>query len=92
LRWALVPFLLPLAIVLNGFLARGSTLHLVTLAAQVAFYGAAAIGWWRRDSRIGKLPVLYFPFYFCTANVAAIVGCVRLLSRRQTVLWKRTRP
>ena len=32
------------------------------------------------------------PFYFCAANVAAIVGCLRLLSKRQTVLWKRTRP
>ena len=92
LRWALVPFLLPLAVVLNGILARGRLFYLAILAAQLAFYAAAAIGWWRRGSRVGKLPILYFPFYFCAANIAAIVGCVRLLSRRQTVLWKRTRP
>jgi hypothetical protein len=92
LRWALVPFLLPLAVVLNGILARGRPFYAATLAAQIVFYAAAAAGWWRRGSRIGKLPFLYFPFYFCTANVAAIVGCLRLLSRRQSVLWKRTRP
>jgi poly-beta-1,6-N-acetyl-D-glucosamine synthase len=92
LRWALVPFLLPLAFVLNGILARGRPFYLTILAAQLAFYAAAAVGWWRRDSHAGKLPFLYFPFYFCAANVAAIVGCLRLLSRRQTVLWKRTRP
>jgi cellulose synthase/poly-beta-1,6-N-acetylglucosamine synthase-like glycosyltransferase len=92
LRWALVPFLLPLVVIINGVLARGRPLYQATFAAQVAFYAAAAVGWWRRDDKVGKLPCFYFPFYFCAANAAAIVGCARLLSKRQTVLWKRTRP
>lgn len=92
LRWALVPFLLPLVVVMNGVLARGRPFYGLTLAAQLGFYGAAAIGWWHRHSAVGKLPFLYFPFYFCAANAAAIIGCARLLSKRQTVLWKRTRP
>jgi biofilm PGA synthesis N-glycosyltransferase PgaC len=92
LRWALVPFLLPAILMLNSVLARNNPVYRMLLSLQGAFYVAALLGWLRRDTRLGRLPFLYFPFYFCTANVAAIVGAVRLVTKRQTVLWRRTRP
>jgi hypothetical protein len=78
--------------VLNATLVPTRRLYRLTLAGQALFYGLAFLGWRSRDTPAGRTPLLYYPFYFCTVNAAAIVGCFRLLSGRQTVLWKRTRP
>lgn len=92
LRWALVPFLLPLIFALNVSLARTRGVYRGLLGAQTAFYLAALIGWRTQRSRIGRFPAVYYPFFFSTVNAAALVGCARLLSGRQSVLWKKTRP
>jgi poly-beta-1,6-N-acetyl-D-glucosamine synthase len=92
LRWALVPFFLPLLLVINWSLVSARPIYRPVLLAQVIFYGAAVTGWWLRRSPLGRLRVVAFPFFFSAANAAVLVGCARLVTGRQTVLWKRTRP
>jgi hypothetical protein len=92
LRWALVPFFLPLLLVINWSLVSARPIYRPMLLAQVIFYGAAVTGWWLRRSPLGRLRVVAFPFFFSAANAAVLVGCARLVTGRQTVLWKRTRP
>lgn len=97
LRWALVPFLLVGLVPVNAALAlrrRGvaGAVYRAALVAQIAFYAAAFQGWRHRATPAGRRPWLYYPFFFSTVNAAVLVGCWRLLSGRQTVLWKRTRP
>ena len=92
LRWALVPFLLPFLIIINWNLLSARPIYRPMLLAQVIFYGAAVTGWWLRRSPLGRLRVVAFPFFFSAANAAVLVGCARLVTGRQTVLWKRTRP
>jgi biofilm PGA synthesis N-glycosyltransferase PgaC len=92
LRWGAVPVLLPLLVALNGMLAPVRPVYRATLIAQAAFYMAALAGWWLRTRPAGRHRLLSFPFFFSAANAAALVGCARLVTGRQTVLWKRTRP
>ena len=86
-----MPFLLVLLVALNAALVRAGAVYRVTLLAQLAFYGAAAGGWWLRRSPLGRARVFFVLLFFSAANVAALVGCARLVGGRQTVLWKRTR-
>lgn len=92
LRWALVPFLLPVLLLFNWRLASTGPIYRVMLLAQVIFYGAAVAGWWLRRHPLGRTRFIALPFFFSAANAAVLVGCARLVSGRQTVLWKRTRP
>jgi len=92
LRWGVVPLLLPLLLVLNWTLTSARPIYSVMLAAQVAFVGAAIAGWCLRRTSLGRLRVLSMPFFFSAANAAVLVGGARLVTGRQSVLWKRTRP
>lgn len=92
LRWGLVPFLLPLLVAINWNLGSARPIYRVMLLTQVAFYAAAAAGWSLRRSPVGRFRLFSLPFFFSAANAAALVGCARLVTGRQTVLWKRTRP
>jgi cellulose synthase/poly-beta-1,6-N-acetylglucosamine synthase-like glycosyltransferase len=92
LRWGVVPLLLPLLVVFNWSLVAARPLYRALLVAQVGFYGAAAAGWWLRRTSLGRYRVLSWPFFFSAANVAVLFGCARLVTGRQTALWKRTRP
>jgi biofilm PGA synthesis N-glycosyltransferase PgaC len=91
LRWGVVPVLLPLLVAVNLSLLSARPIYKAILVAQVGFYGAAAAGWWLRRTRLGRHRALSLPFFFSAANAAALVGCARLVTGRQTVLWKRTR-
>jgi hypothetical protein len=89
LRWAVVPFLLPVLLLLNVFLAS-RTLYRSVLTGQLVVYGLAAVGWWAETHGLRPSRVLRVFLYFSLLNVAALAGFVRYVSRRQTVLWKQT--
>jgi hypothetical protein len=91
LRWAVVPFCLPVLLVLNAILLPAGPLYQAAFVIQAAFYGAALTGWALRRRAAGRLRVVLLPFFFSAANLAAIVGCARLATHRQTVLWKKAR-
>jgi cellulose synthase/poly-beta-1,6-N-acetylglucosamine synthase-like glycosyltransferase len=91
LRWAVVPFTLPALLVLNGRLARGSAPYTALFAGQLAFYAAAAIGWRRAHTDGSRNPLFYYPFFFTAANAAVIAGFARLVTGKQSVLWRKTR-
>ncbi|MNR75383.1 Poly-beta-1,6-N-acetyl-D-glucosamine synthase [compost metagenome] len=87
LRWMVVPFLLPLALLSNVMLAQ-EAFYAVLLAVQVTLYAAAAIGYYLQQRGIRWKP-FYIPFYFVFLNVAALVGAYRYLTGRQPVTWEK---
>jgi cellulose synthase/poly-beta-1,6-N-acetylglucosamine synthase-like glycosyltransferase len=91
LRWAVVPIILLILPVMNLVLARDSRWYRLVLAGQVGLYGAAGLGYKLQRSRVGRLPFLAIPCFFYSANFAALAGLWRILSGRQTVLWRRVR-
>jgi cellulose synthase/poly-beta-1,6-N-acetylglucosamine synthase-like glycosyltransferase len=78
-----VPFLLVAALGANLGLAA-TPFYRLTLAAQLAFYGAALAGYVAGGRRLGLLSV---PYVFCLLNAAIVVGLARFVSGRQQVTW-----
>lgn len=89
LRWAVTPFLLPIAYSLNLAMRRQKVYGLL-LAGQTLFYGLGIVGGGRavRGRRGGLSGAV---FYFCLANLAAIVGAGRYATGRQPVTWQKAR-
>ncbi len=87
LRW-LVPLALLLVLGCTLLLAD-RPLAAMLLAAQVAFYGVALLGWTSR--RRGRLPTWqYVPMYFSLMNIAALVGLRRFLTGDGvTAVWQK---
>jgi hypothetical protein len=85
---------LPLAAIAFGTvgLARQGGLYRVALAAQVAFYGAAAVGLRSRDPRLRQHPAFALPAFFCLVNWAALVAAVNVLRGRRVDRWEPVRP
>jgi biofilm PGA synthesis N-glycosyltransferase PgaC len=79
------PALLASAALANtALLARPG--YRLTLAAQAAFYAAAAAGHASRHAR-RRVPLLAVPYVFCLLNWATVVGFARFAGRRQRVTW-----
>ncbi len=89
LRWAVVPFLLPVLMVTNVALV-GDSFYMALLGVQVGLLGMAMAGWIMQRRGVRSLRVVQVPFYFFMLNLAALVGFHRYVSRRQKVTWKRT--
>jgi cellulose synthase/poly-beta-1,6-N-acetylglucosamine synthase-like glycosyltransferase len=88
LRW-LGPLFLIAALVTCAWLALESPLYRVLLAAQLAFYALALLGYLRHSSR-GSAGVFAPVFYFASMNVALLFGLFRFLSGRQQAVWSAT--
>jgi len=67
--------------------SQGPTYQAAVLA-QAFFYGMAAVGYLLRRSRMGRLRLLYIPFYYCMANVACSVAWVHALRGRRIEVWQ----
>jgi cellulose synthase/poly-beta-1,6-N-acetylglucosamine synthase-like glycosyltransferase len=93
LRWTLAPALLPLVLAASAVLAAsGSALYGALLAAQLAAYGAAAVGWACEARRAGSAPRgAVLPLYVAMMHAAALAGLVRYLRGRQPATWTRAR-
>jgi biofilm PGA synthesis N-glycosyltransferase PgaC len=89
LRWTVVPFLLPLILLLNVILAAQPQ-YMALLAAQVAFYGLAAIGY-RLEKQGRKWKPAYLPFFFTFLNYAALCGFKRFITKTQAVTWDKVK-
>ena len=89
LRWTLAPLLLPVVFVANlSLLTTGSPLYAALMGGQLLFYGAAICGWLLEQLGV-KIKLFYIPMYFCLMNYAVYAGALRLLRRRQSVVWEK---
>ena len=87
LRW-FVPVLLLAAFFCSILLATQPG-YAALLAAQCVFYLMAGLGYWLKKK--GKPARLFsLPLYFCSMNLALLLGLLRYLSGRQTLTWKPT--
>jgi len=87
LRWSLTPLLLALLLPLNALLAYSyGGLYTVLMVGQLAFYGAAALGWYRAARGQAAGPLL-IPLYFTMMNVAVFQGASRFFRQAQPAAW-----
>ncbi|HVQ15806.1 MAG TPA: glycosyltransferase family 2 protein [Vicinamibacterales bacterium] len=63
-------------------------LYQAAVLTQAFFYGMASVGYLLRRSPMGRLRLLYIPFYYCMANVACSVAWVHALRGRRIEVWQ----
>ncbi|RYY18007.1 MAG: glycosyltransferase family 2 protein [Chitinophagaceae bacterium] len=88
LRWAICPFLFPMALALNITLALQSIhwIYIFLLAAQLLFYISSLIGWYLSLQKI-KVSAFYAAYYLVFINICLLKGLAKYLRKEQTVLW-----
>ena len=89
LRWAVVPFLLPLIFVINLFLLA-HPIYSAVFGFQVMFYLIAAAGY-LLEKRGKKIKLFNISYVFLMMNVSAYAGLKRYLTKTQTVLWEKAK-
>lgn len=55
---------------------------------QIVFYLLAGLGYLFRQQPIGRLRLLYIPFFYCLANIAAIRALWNMIRGRQISRWQ----
>lgn len=89
LRWTIAPVALLLAALLNAYLAYAvGGVYSLLWAAQLLFYGLAAIGY-VLEQRKTKLKPFFIPYYFTMMNYAVFAGFGRYLRGKQSVVWEK---
>jgi cellulose synthase/poly-beta-1,6-N-acetylglucosamine synthase-like glycosyltransferase len=89
LRWLAPVFMFSL-LVANIAIVERSTFYVVTLACQLLFYAAALAGWLL--SRSGNsIFMMNVPYYFCSVNLASLVGMLQALRGRTYTTWTSSR-
>ena len=91
LRWTLAPLALPIIFLLNIWLSQNiGGIYTYILYTQIAFYGAAILGWLLEKQSI-KVKALFIPFYFCMMNYAMFKGFFRYIKGNQSVIWEKAK-
>jgi biofilm PGA synthesis N-glycosyltransferase PgaC len=90
LRWTVTPFLLVFIFVVNFFLLDSGWIYALILIGQVAFYLAAALGYFLENRQI-RMKILFVPYYFCVMNYAVIAGLFRFLKGGQKGTWEKAK-
>jgi cellulose synthase/poly-beta-1,6-N-acetylglucosamine synthase-like glycosyltransferase len=84
----LVPFALAILAVASLAAWSEGPIYRAAVLAQALFYGMASIGYLLRRSRLGRLRLLYIPFYYCMANAACSVAWLHALRGRRIEVWQ----
>jgi len=84
LRW-FVPFFL-LGALLSSLVLFATPFYRWGMAAQIAFYLLAAIGWCTQD-RPWTPKVVSLAFYFCVVNLASFIGCLKCFRGNLSGTW-----
>jgi len=93
IRWTIIPFSLPLMVVLNILLVYNSTqkeLYLLLLSIQILFYLFVLIGYGLQTNKL-KLKIVFTPYYVFIMNYSLIIGFIRFIKKTQPVNWERAK-
>ncbi len=77
-----------LIVLIASMLLAARPLYAAALAAQLAFYAAAALGA-RKHDRGRAAPILSIPYATCLLNWATAVALVRAIRGHQSAAWDR---
>jgi cellulose synthase/poly-beta-1,6-N-acetylglucosamine synthase-like glycosyltransferase len=81
------PFFLLAVLGASALAAPSGTVFAVALIAQLGFYALACIG--ACGGRFGRWRCFAVPYAFCVLNITAVVAMFMVLTRRQTVTWRK---
>jgi biofilm PGA synthesis N-glycosyltransferase PgaC len=85
LRWLAPIFML--AIFIANLLLLFKHFYQLILLLQFLFYSSATIAALQENLR--KKALFYFPYYFCSLNLAATIGLKKFITGKQPVKWEK---
>lgn len=83
-----VPFFLAAALVASIVLVLGDARWWIVLAPQLVFYLLAAVGWVAQGRPWARMRVLWIPYFFCLANLAAGIAMLSLAAGTRYRKWE----
>jgi cellulose synthase/poly-beta-1,6-N-acetylglucosamine synthase-like glycosyltransferase len=83
------PAFMAAALLASAALATSRPVYAGALAAQLAFYAAAAAGALTRRRRGPLARALAMPYAFCLLNLTTVAGVWRFVTGRQSVRWRK---
>ncbi len=90
LRWAVVPFILPILLLVTALLAPSSNFYSAMLVIELITITIGITGLlWRSESYLSKL--ISIPGYILMMNAAAYAGILRYLKGSQSVVWEKAK-
>jgi cellulose synthase/poly-beta-1,6-N-acetylglucosamine synthase-like glycosyltransferase len=94
LRWLVVPFAIPVILILNGLLCLSDdnihAVYFIIMAAQGLFYLFVIIGL-LAEIRGTRARTIFLPYYIIIMNYAQVAGIFRYLRRKHTVVWEKAK-
>ena len=84
----LVAVVLPLLFAASLLASSHGAFYRGAAVAQALFYALAGAGYVLRRTRVGQLPCLSMPFFYCLANAAALVAIIQCLRGQRIELWQ----
>jgi cellulose synthase/poly-beta-1,6-N-acetylglucosamine synthase-like glycosyltransferase len=83
IRWLTIFFMISI-FVSNIFLLDDKNFQ-ITMILQISFYLLASLA--VISTTLRKIPLFYFPYYFCAMNLAFLLGFIRYIRGNQSVKW-----
>lgn len=84
----LVVFPLLIMLLANPLLLLNGLFYQATLAAQLLFYGMAALGFYAKNERIKRHKLFSIPTFFCMVNAAAFMATVNVVRGHKIERWE----
>ncbi|GAB4340013.1 MAG: glycosyltransferase family 2 protein [Calditrichia bacterium] len=56
--------------------------------SQVVFYGLALFSHLFRRQKWSRIKILYVPYFYCMANLAALIACLQVMAGRRIRQWQ----
>jgi hypothetical protein len=82
-----VPFFLLLALASSIWLVVGNPLWWIVLAPQLLFYALACVGAIGAGRAWSRRRLVWVPYFFCLANLAAALAMLSLLAGKRYERW-----
>ncbi len=86
-----VPFLMILLFFSSVALSNKGVIYESAAFIQGLFYVLALLGYFLRESKLGKWKIFYVPFFYCLANAAAFIAILKLARGERVRLWEPAR-
>jgi hypothetical protein len=84
----LLPLTLVPLLISSLYLAARHPFFLLAAAAQIIFYGLAITGYLLRRTGLGHRKLFMVPFYYCMANIAALIALGDFLRGKRIASWQ----
>lgn len=91
LRWVVNPFVLLALLPINCILMlKIGGNYTFLFVAQSMFYLLSILGWRLKKKKL-RVKLLFAPYYFSMMNFAALIGFIRFIRNKQSVLWEKAK-